>query len=190
MTAHPPVRRVDPPPGSLIADWYPRSWLLDSYAVDMPSPPAADMRRLAMLALGDPPAWFRTLLAIRDRAMRPLGIKPSREVREGRPSEDRVDFFPILQETENEIILGEDDRHLDFRLSLLRIRADGATRIVATTAVRVHNRLGRAYIAVIRPFHHLVARRSMARLAAAGATWRGATGAGESSGRRSGAAGR
>lgn len=161
-----PVRRVEPPPESLIADWYPRSQLLDSYAVDMAPAPAGGMRQLATLLFGDPPAWLRMLLAIRDAVMRPLGVKSSRELRDSGPPEARVDFFPILEEREDEIVLGENDRHLDFRLSLLRMRAGGDATIVATTAVRIHNRLGRAYIGVIRPFHHLVVRRSMARLAA------------------------
>ncbi|MEJ1977941.1 MAG: DUF2867 domain-containing protein, partial [Acetobacteraceae bacterium] len=97
---HSLVRRVAPPPDSLISAWYPRSQLLDSYAIVMPSAPAGSMRQLATLALGDPPAWFRTLLAIRDAAMRPLGVKSSRQLREGGPSAARVDFFPILEERE------------------------------------------------------------------------------------------
>lgn len=166
MMMHSPVRRVEPPSDSLISDWYPHSQLLDSYAIDMPSAPADSMRQLATLALGDPPAWFRTLLAIRDAAMLPLGVKSSRQLREGVSPESRVDFFPILEERENEIVLGENDRHLDFRMSLLRIRASSDTKIVATTVVHIHNLLGRSYIEAIRPFHHLVVKRSMARLAA------------------------
>ncbi len=123
------------------------------------------MRQFATLALGNPPVWFRMLLAIRDAIMRPLGIKVSRQLREGGSPAAHVDFFPIMEEKENEIVLGENDLHLDFRISLLRIQADSDTRIVATTVVHVHNRLGRAYINVIRPFHRLVVRRSMARLA-------------------------
>ncbi len=166
MTIHSPVRRVESPSGSLISDWYPHAQLLDSYAIDIPSAPSPNMRQLATLALGNPPVWFRTLLTIRDAAMRPLGVKSSRQLREGTPFAARVDFFPILQEKENEIVFGEDDRHLDFRISLLRIRAGGNTKVIATTAVHIHNRLGRAYINIIRPFHHLVVTRSMARLAA------------------------
>ncbi len=165
-TVHPPVRRVAPPPDSLISGWYPRSQLLDSYAVDLPSAPAGSMRRLAALAFEDPPSWFRALLAIRDAAMRPLGVKSSSQLRDESGPAARVDFFPILEERENEIVLGENDRHLDFRMSLLRIPAGRDTRIVATTAVHIHNRLGRAYIGAIRPFHHLVVSQIMARLAA------------------------
>ncbi len=161
-----PVRQVEPPSNSLIVDWYPHSQLLDSYAIAIPSTPARSMRLLATLALGNPPVWFRALLTLRDAAVSPFGVKSSRHLRENGPAEARVDFFPILEERENEIILGENDRHLDFRMSLLRLRTGNDTQIVATTVVHIHNGLGRAYIAVIRPFHRLVVRRSMARLAA------------------------
>jgi hypothetical protein len=163
------IHRIESPGDSLISSWYPSADLLDSYAIDMPTAQTGDMRQLAMRALGDSPIWFRSLLAIRDAIVRPFGVKSSRQLRESRPSGARVNFFPVILENENEIILGEDDRHLDFRLSLLRTRADDETSIAATTVVHVHNRLGQVYIFVVRPFHHLVVRRFMARLSVDGA---------------------
>ncbi len=58
-------------------------------------------------------------------------------------------------------MLGEDDSHLDFRVSVLRqseTEMDGGSdaRLVVTTVVRCHNRLGRAYITAIRLFHRRV----------------------------------
>ena len=62
-------------------------------------------------------------------------------------------------------MLGEDDRHLDFRASLLLrpCEAESGTELVATTVVHCHNVLGRAYLMVIRPFHHLVVRSNLRR---------------------------
>jgi hypothetical protein len=159
------VRRTQPPGDSLIADWYPRAYLVDSYAVDLPSRRIESMRSLAAKALGEPPAWFRFLITLRDTLVRPFGVKTSAQLRRAGQNDARVDFFPVLDEAENEIILGEDDKHLDFRLSILRIARGGGTQAIATTVVHVHNRFGKAYIGLIRPFHHLVVRRSMRRLA-------------------------
>jgi hypothetical protein len=36
--------------------------------------------------------------------------------------------------------------------------ADSGQRVTATTVVRTHNRLGRAYLAVVLPFHRLIVR--------------------------------
>jgi hypothetical protein len=38
--------------------------------------------------------------------------------------------------------------------------------LIATTAVRCHNLLGRAYLWMITPFHHLVVRAKLGRAAA------------------------
>src|SRR4051812_5108527 len=75
--------------------------------------------------------------------------------------------FPVQWESDDEIVLGEDDRHLDFRLSLLRRNSPTGTQLIATTVVHSHNAFGFAYLNVIRPFHHLVVRASLAQFARA-----------------------
>jgi len=51
---------------------------------------------------------------------------------------------------------GFNDKHLDFRL-VVDVAPDGPARsITATTLVLTHNWLGRAYLAVILPFHRLI----------------------------------
>ena len=123
------------------------------------------MRALAMTALGNPPSWVRLLLLTRDGVMGLFGVKSSGEVRRSAHGRDRIDFFPVLSCSANEIILGADDRHLDFRLSLLRQPAmQGLPVLVATTVVHCHNRLGRWYLAAIMPFHRLIMRSSLSRI--------------------------
>ena len=78
---------------------------------------------------------------------------------------ERVDFFPVHWEGKDEIVLGTDDRHLDFRLSLLRRRSPIGRLLIATTVVHTHNALGFTYLNAIRPFHHLVVRANLARCA-------------------------
>jgi len=80
-------------------------------------------------------------------------------------SNERVGFFPVQWESEDEIVLGEDDRHLDFRLSLLRSHSAAGTQLIATTVVHSHNGFGLTYLNVIRPFHYLVVRTNLARCA-------------------------
>lgn len=77
----------------------------------------------------------------------------------------QVEFFPVQSENQDEIVLGEDDIHLDFRFSLLRQQTSNGQRLYATTVVHCHGRLGRTYLAVIEPFHRLVVRTGLARLA-------------------------
>jgi hypothetical protein len=78
-----------------------------------------------------------------------------------------VGFFPVHWEGKDEIVLGANDRHLDFRLSLLRRHSPTGTLLIATTVVHTHNALGLTYLNAIRPFHHLVVRANLARCAQA-----------------------
>lgn len=109
----------------------------------MPPEASAGVEALARVVLRRPTPWLRSLLR------------------------KHIDFFRIRSRSERELVLGEDDRHLDFRISvLLQPGPPGTAReLVATTVVNCHNLLGRLYLAAIRPFHHLVVRSSLRRAA-------------------------
>ena len=168
------VRQVPPPAESGVASWFDAD-LADAFAVPIG---AADVAKgidnLARSALGDPAPWIRLLLGLRDALVTGFRVKTTREVRRAAIADnaERIDFFRILARSDRELILGEDDRHLDFRLSLLlRARPDGSgDELVATTVVRCHNALGRAYLALIAQFHRLVVITNLSRASNKG--WR------------------
>ena len=123
------------------------------------------MRSLAERALGSPPAWFTVLMGIRDGMMGPLGVQTSRDLRQASAAADRVNFFAVLAESADEIILGDNDTHLDFRLSLTQRPEPEGSLLIATTVVRAHNGLGRLYLRAVQPFHVLVVRAMLIRAA-------------------------
>ncbi|MGK5045222.1 DUF2867 domain-containing protein [Janthinobacterium sp. GB4P2] len=158
------VRAVALPPGASIAPLYPGSNLADAYAVDLPNARARelDMESLARQLLGSQPGWARSLMVLRDAIVARFGIKTARQM-EARPGE-RIGIFRIYARSVDEIILGEDDSHLDFRLSVLRSKQEGRHGCVTVASVvHCHNGVGRAYILLIRPFHKLIVQRSLAR---------------------------
>ncbi len=142
--------------------------MLDSYAVTLPIGAPFDPSIQASRLLSNPPAWVGLLMTLRDRAVAPLGVKTSDAVRRAGATDGRarISFFPVVSQSPTEVVLGFDDLHLDFRTSVLIEPAVEAerTRLVATTAVRCHNRLGRTYLGVIRPFHVLIVCSSLDRL--------------------------
>ncbi len=152
------MSRIAPPATSAISDWYPGASLADSFAVALPPQAPADIDTLATLLFADPPLWFTILLAIRDRVVTLFGVKASHAL----AAADHIAFFPVLSRSRDEITIGVDDSHLDFRGSVLLRRPERL--LVLTTAVRCHNLLGRAYLAVILPFHILVAKSLLRRL--------------------------
>lgn len=84
------------------------------------------------------------------------------------PGRDSTSIFRVYGKSETEIVLGEDDKHLDFRLSFLHTPALSPTlggQLTVSTVVHCHNLLGRAYIFVIAPSHRQVVKASLRRAA-------------------------
>jgi hypothetical protein len=130
-----------------------------------------DPEFVARIVLGRPAWWVRSLLAIRDIGVAGFGLKTTRQLRRRAQmkASDFIAFFPMVSRSENELVLSEDDRHLDFRISILLRKSEhvSGVEIVATTVVHCHNALGRVYLALIKPFHLLVVRSNLSRAAAA-----------------------
>ncbi len=97
------------------------------------------------------PGWARGLLRLRNLIVAPLGLKTAHA------EQGNIGPFPITERNEHEIILGFDDSHLDFRISILV--KDG--QAYGATWVRRHNRLGRIYLAAIMPFHKAIMRNAV-----------------------------
>eukprot|EP00903_Cladosiphon_okamuranus_P001244 g1242.t1 len=132
---------------------------------DRPDLLDADMRVLANHILNADISWMRALLAVRDRLTGLIGMKTTDKLAleqsdmplDMRQVGDRVEFFKIYSISDNEIILGEDDWHQDFRVSVLRTNGR-SPRVYASTCCKRHNLGGYAYLALILPFHKLIAR--------------------------------
>jgi Protein of unknown function (DUF2867) len=110
---------------------------------------------------GRPPRLMR----LRDALVRPFGLRTS--PRGPRPPPgfvpgERIGLFTLFARTDQELLLGEDDKHLDFRICL-RVTGDGTASL--TTLVRFRNAWGRLYFALIRPFHAVMVRTMLRRAA-------------------------
>ncbi|PJI41046.1 DUF2867 domain-containing protein [Ferrovibrio sp.] len=115
-----------------------------------------DAREVSAMFFSTPPAWASALLATRNAIMGRFGYKAP-AIRKG---------FPVLRESAGEVVSGLDDGHLNFR-ALMRITTEGnGSRITLTTAVATHNWIGRSYLTLIMPFHKLIVRSMVRRMAA------------------------
>jgi len=171
------VSDVPLPRESSVADQYPHPDLADAYSIELPPGTTQDPERLARFVFAHVPGWSRALMGLRDLLVAGLGLKTGAQLSAITPEQaaQRVGFFKIYARRPGEIVLGEDDKHLDFRLSLLCSPSPATAqgrRLTLSTVVRCHNRLGRTYIAVIAPFHRLITRACLRRAARVG--WPGA----------------
>ena len=168
------VLSVAVPAESGVARMYDAPDLADAYAVRLPDNAVDDPELLARFMFAHQARWIAKLLGLRDALVARLGLKTSKQLRIANPpgSRDRVDFFRIYARSAREIILGENDSHLDFRLSILQQTRDtheGSARyLILSTVVHCHNGLGRFYILAIAPFHRLVVRSTLRRAARIG----------------------
>lgn len=162
------VRTIPPPGESALAPLYANADLLDAFAVGLPREATHDVAALARAVMAQPAWWMRALMAVRNAAVRPFGVKTSTAIARRVDDRERVDFFPVLTRTEHELIVGEDDRHLDFRASNLVRTGPGGRELLITTVVHCHNRFGRSYLRAIAPFHRVMVRANLRRAAARG----------------------
>jgi Protein of unknown function (DUF2867) len=153
------VRAVPVPGGGVAARTFADVDYADSYAVDLA--PDISVRTFAHALLASPPRWIARAMSIRNAVVRPLGLIATRAALEraaaaANGSGERIGIFPVLVETPDEVVLGLDDRHLDFRLSVRVIADQGGCLGVVTTLVRFHGALGRVYFVPVRPAHRLI----------------------------------
>jgi len=103
------------------------------------------------------PWWINGLLRVRDAGVSVVGLKTTASLAKRGAADERpkVNFLKILSVAPDEIILGEDDRHLDFRIA---VRRDGSQnhRISLATWVHTHNAFGRLYLRTILPLHIVI----------------------------------
>lgn len=107
------------------------------------------------------PGWAMALVRLRGVLVSPFGLSKT-----GPEAIDKVGIFPVEHDDETEVIAGFNDRHLDFRVSVLSENG----RISLATWVHRHNLGGRLYLAAILPFHIMIARNALARVNTASAS--------------------
>ena len=114
----------------------------DAYKV--PAIHRVDAIEATRMAFAQGPRWVRGLMGMRNRLGLLVGLKPA-----------PAGGFPVVRQSPDQVVLGFDDKHLDFRVI---VEVGGGFAIV-TTVVRWHNAWGRAYLAAIMPFHRAIAAR-------------------------------
>ncbi len=147
------VTKTSLPASSNLHSHFESSDFLDCYCVES----ELSARAAAEVAF-DPPAWAAALMKLRNLLVSPWGLTTA-------ISEDieSAGMFPIDIESEDELILGFDDKHLNFRISVMQKEQ----HVYLATWVHPNNIGGRLYLAAILPFHILIVRDALSRVAAA-----------------------
>ncbi len=132
----------------------------DSFLCVLPTEKSVELRQVYLAFFQAAPWWIRFLFSLRNKLVSLVGLKtgnsenPEEQLKnfKGQVGE-QLGLFKVLGRTENEILLGESDKHLDFAVSLFLNNEKGIQVLSTSTGVVFHNVWGRSYFKMIRPFH-------------------------------------
>ncbi len=146
--------------------------LADAFTIRLPAAASSNPDELARFIFAQQPGWVTALLSLRDLIMRGFGVKTASSLAKlaDKAGRSRVGIFKVYSNGADEIVIGEDDSHLDFRISLLCSRGPllESRHLTMSTVVQCHNLLGRCYLFVIAPFHRVIVKASLRRAAQIG----------------------
>ena len=167
------VKPVALPAQSVVATVYESMSLADAFAIQLPFGASSDPGVLARFMIAQQPSWIGWLTNVRDAIVGHFGLKTAKHLAtlSSEAKAGRVGIFKVYSTSETEIVLGENDRHLDFRVSVLctpGLAPNLGFQLTVSTVVHCHNLLGRAYILLIAPFHRMVVKASLRRAAQIG----------------------
>ncbi|MDG9667742.1 DUF2867 domain-containing protein [Hahella sp. CR1] len=108
------------------------------------------------------PLWVQALMALRNRIVGVLGFEVGRTFTDDRsvfpPRDlqvgDAVAFMHVIHADASEVVSFTEDKHMQFYLSVSK----QGEQVVVSTLVNLKTLTGRLYMAMIKPFHWLIAR--------------------------------
>lgn len=154
------IREINPPVDC--SQWLAGAQFADAFRITIDGP-TIDARTAAERMFGHSPRWVEALLTLRNALVAPFGLKSSGASEKTKPG--LIGIFPVVSETPERLVAGFNDRHLDFRVVIDAASSGASQQVTATTLVLTHNRLGRAYLALIMPFHRMVVRTMLRQVA-------------------------
>lgn len=118
------------------------------------------LEEITHLVFNKAPKWVDVLFKLRNKAAALVGLKTTipEDYNENFTIGGYVAFFKIFAISDNQVILGVDDTHLNFRAVIKKMESD-TYNIKVITIVEFNNRMGKIYMGIIKPFHRIVVKR-------------------------------
>lgn len=155
----------NPPANSRVQALLPGAHFYDAWSVQAGNPDLSALEQF-LKAIALTPSWVNRCMDLRNKVVEKLGLKnlgglnafdpskPADAYRDG----DRVGIFTLFEQSFDEVLLGDRDKHLDVTLSVHRQEtAPGQVQVTVTTVVKVHNLLGHLYMLPVKPMHKRIA---------------------------------
>jgi Protein of unknown function (DUF2867) len=148
------------PPQSLIHSTLPSAYFYDAYSVASPNSEHSALQ-IWLDALPKMPIWIDRAMQLRNFIVSKVGLrdagklsnvgdkKPINDYKVG----DQVGVFTLRSFSPDEVVMGDNDKHLDVQISLCKVAGN---QVVVSTVVHVHNWMGRIYMFFVTPMHRVI----------------------------------
>ncbi len=160
----PRLKEVPVPADSLAARVFRHPDYADGYLMRLPDAAPHDVESITRAFCSVQVWWVYALLWLRNRIVSVIRLKAEGEGPR-RPMTlepgTQAGIFRVFERNANEILMGENDRHLDYRVSVIVQSRPNAHYVMVATVVHHHNWLGRLYFIPVRPLHRLTVRGMM-----------------------------
>ena len=169
------ILKTDVPAASRLHAALHGSHFADCYRMRLDGDPRTALE-LYLQSVARAPRWVEWLMAVRNGVVARLGLKdlgalgaidaarPAASYRAG----DRVGIFTLLHVADDEVILGDSDRHLDVQVSVCKLAGAEAGDVAISTVVHVRRTLGHVYMLFVAPVHRRIVPAVMGRLTRGG----------------------
>ena len=168
------IVKCDVPSGSMLSrELIERAYFRDSYRAPL-SHGELGIVDIFYGIFAHHPLWMKLLLIVRNKVAVVAGVDAPTaseilhpEIKDSHSVGEKIGVWPIFSLSENEIVAGRNNKHMDFRLSVLKVPDGNRTSVVVSTICTVHNLSGKLYLFFVVPFHRYGVRKLMANALAA-----------------------
>ncbi|MFY6883483.1 DUF2867 domain-containing protein [Acinetobacter baumannii] len=149
------------PIDSQISSQLNNAYFQDSWSIVLGQPDLSVFEQLIKL-FQHTPQWIEWSMNMRNKITSKIGLKDLESFKQidthKKENEyvagDRIGIFTFLQRTENELVIGDDDKHLNVTLSIYK--NEDTQVLTVTTIVHIKNWLGRLYMLPVTPAHRKI----------------------------------
>lgn len=135
----------------------------DTFTVIVPHSTLTALQIYAAVARHTP-GWVETLMALRNKAVRMVGLKNLGQLSDvptaadhGLIPGDRIGLFTLVSAEPEQLVMQDDDHHLIVQLSLQKMMLDNKhDKLALSTVVHTKNTLGKLYMLPVGPIHKLI----------------------------------
>lgn len=153
------------PENSLAQQSFKRIDYMDAYTCHFQTTKEVLVDDLVYAFFDSAPQWIEKLFSFRNKVVSLFGLKTSTvDDKDALRKNFKVEkgyslgLFKIVEKTFNEVLMGEDDKHLNFRISFFLVKNDHdhSYSFTLSTTVMMNNWLGKIYFLPVKPFHSLI----------------------------------